>query len=118
VGDTVTIAAKPKLDDATLWNTCKCRGERISQASMQNKDTAMRLVTPIKLWGYKQPKGATLYCDYSNTEMEFKTMGIDKNFIERTKDGQNRCYQALHSKGDHTDSPKSKCMRLKGRHIE
>jgi hypothetical protein len=111
VGDTVTIAAKPKLDDATLWNTCKCRGERISQASMQNKDTAMRLVTPIdspwegtmeeelKLWGYKQPKGATLYCDYSNTEMEFKAMGIDKNFIERTKDGQNRCYQALHSKG-------------------
>ena len=110
LGDTVIIAAKPVLNDATLWNTCKCRGERITQASMQNKDTAMKLVTPIdspwdgtmeeelKLWGYRQPKGATLYCDFSSTEMEFNKMGIDTKFMERTKDGQYRCYQALHNK--------------------
>jgi hypothetical protein len=111
LGDTVTIAAKPKLDDATLWNTCKCRGEKITQASLEDKDTAKNLVTPIdspwegtmeeelKLWGYAQPKGATVYCDFSSTETEFRAMGIDTNFKERTKNGQNQCYQAHHSKG-------------------
>ncbi|KAF3045874.1 hypothetical protein E8E12_002891 [Didymella heteroderae] len=53
----------------------------------------------LKLWGYTQPKGVTLYCDFSSTEREFKEMGIDTKFRERTKDGQNECYQAHHSKG-------------------
>lgn len=110
-GDAVSIAAKPKLDDDTLWDTCKCRGEKITQASLQDKEIAKNFVSPIdspwegtmeeelKLWGYMQPKGATVYCDFSSTEKEFSAMGIDTKFKERTKEGKNRCYQAHHSRG-------------------
>ncbi|KAJ4373531.1 hypothetical protein N0V86_007672 [Didymella sp. IMI 355093] len=111
LGDIVTIAARPVLDDATLWNTCKCRGEKITQASLQNKDTAINLVTPIespwegtmeeelKLWGYKEPKGLSLYCNFDSVAREFGEMGIDTKFKEKTQTGQNECYQAHHSRG-------------------
>lgn len=109
--DVVTTAARKRLDDIALWNSCRCRGEKITEASLQDKSTAMNIVKAIdspwegtmeaelKLWGYAQPNGLGLYCDLDNVAGPFKEMGIDTKFKEKTKNGQNECYQAHHSKG-------------------
>ncbi|KAF1928401.1 uncharacterized protein M421DRAFT_92650 [Didymella exigua CBS 183.55] len=109
--DVVSVIAKKRPDDDTLWNSCKCRGEKITQASLQNKVTATKLVNPIDspwegtmeaeltLWGYKQPKGLGLYCNLDNVAASLKEMGVDTKFKENTKSAQNECYQAHHSRG-------------------
>lgn len=91
-GEVVALAGKKKLDDATLWHTCKCRGDKITQASLQNKDTAMNLVTPVdsewdgtmeaelSLWGYRQPKGFSVYCNFDNVATPLKEMGVNSKF--------------------------------------
>ncbi|KZM28677.1 uncharacterized protein EKO05_0009934 [Ascochyta rabiei] len=97
-----------RRDDQSLWQKHVCRGERLTQASKRNKDTAIQFANPIdsewdgtleaelKTWGYTDFRGKSLYCELDNLADSLNQIGIDTRFKHKSKDGQNQCFNIAH----------------------
>ncbi|XPT03569.1 Mitochondrial import inner membrane translocase subunit tim8 [Ascochyta lentis] len=95
-------------DDQEFWQKFVCRGEKLTQASMRNKDTAIQFASPIdsewdgtleaelKLWGYTDYKGISMYCELDNIAESLNQIGIDAKFMSKNRDGQNLCFNIRH----------------------
>lgn len=98
--------------DATFWRKYVCRGEKLTQASMRNKDTAVQHASPIdsewdgtmeeelRLWGYTDYKGKSVYCEFDNIIDNLNAIGVDGRF--KSRGGENDCYNVGHRRSDAT----------------
>jgi hypothetical protein len=100
--DEVTYAklAKRYNHNNPFWINAVCTGERLTQASLQDKDTAAQFVHPIgsefnenmatdlQYWGYADlsAQGSSRFCSFSNV-MELQTIGIDTGWSHWTPNG-------------------------------
>ncbi|KAJ8106913.1 hypothetical protein OPT61_g9226 [Boeremia exigua] len=104
-------STSPSTDISTLaggddefWRKYVCRGEKLTQASIRNKDTAVDFMTPVdsefdgtmeaelKLWGYTDHKGSSLYCELDNIAASLNSIGVDAKFRKGKRGGQNECF--------------------------
>lgn len=104
--------ALTRRDDKDFWTKYVCRGEKLTQASLRNKDTAIQFANPIdsewdgtleeelKLWGYTDFKGKSLYCDVNNIAESLNSIGIDAKF--KSKKGENQCFNIGHRRQSET----------------
>jgi len=111
IDDVIAYATPAKRDfkhNDPLWHKAVCTGERLTQASMRDKDTAAKHVQPIgsdfdgtmeddlKTWGYEDLSWADASCDLSYVAAELMSLGINADWSDRTPDGQNICYSVAH----------------------
>ncbi|KAJ4347557.1 Mitochondrial import inner membrane translocase subunit tim8 [Ascochyta clinopodiicola] len=97
-----------RRDDQSFWQQNVCRGEKLTQASLRNKDTAIQFANPIdsewdgtmetelKLWGYTDFRGKSMYCELDNIADSLNQIGIDAKFMHNSKNGQNQCFNIGH----------------------
>lgn len=107
--DVTTLAGEPEEADEVFWNRHVCRGEKLTEASLRNKDTAINFVRPVdsqfdgtmedemKTWGYTDNKGISFYCHLDDLKNELNSIGIDTGFKEEDPNGQNECFHVFHS---------------------
>lgn len=103
--DITTLAGE---DDIGFWAKYVCRGEKLTQASVRNKDTATNYVTGIdsrfdgsmetelETWDYTEHKGKSLYCELDNIAATLNSIGIDAKFRKGNNNGQNECFHVEH----------------------
>lgn len=103
----VATEPTPPTSGQTFWQKYVCRGEKLTQASKRNIDKAIQFADPVdsewdgtleaelKLWGYADLKGKSLYCDLSNIAEDLNKVGVDAKF--KPRGGQNECFSVKHS---------------------
>lgn len=101
-------SALTRREDQSFWQRYVCRGEKLTQASLRNKDTAVKFAKPIdsewdgtlenelKLWGYTDYDGQSLYCEIGNIAENLANIGVDAKFKHNVKTGQNQCFNIGH----------------------
>lgn len=95
-------------DDETFWNRHVCRGEKLHQASIRNKDTAINFVrivdsefdgtmeNDMKTWGYTDHKGESIYCELEDIAPDLNSLGINTAFRSGSSNGDNECFYIDH----------------------
>lgn len=108
--------------DDSSWQRYVCRGEKLTQASMRNKDSAADFANPIdsewdgtleaelKLWGYTDYQGKSMYCELDNIADSLNQIGIDAKF-KKNNNGQNECFYIRHRRTGETD-PKDQVYQV------
>lgn len=104
-----TFAKRAFKHNDPKWQKAVCTGERLTQASMRNKDTAVKHVQPIdsdfdgtmendlRTWGYTDLSGeGSVYCDISSVISELTSLGINMEWSDETPNGANMCYGVAH----------------------
>ncbi|KAJ4311116.1 Mitochondrial import inner membrane translocase subunit tim8 [Neodidymelliopsis sp. IMI 364377] len=103
--------------DESFWQRYVCRGEKLTQASRNNKDKAVQFASPIdsewdgtlekklKLWGYRDKKEQPFTCDLSIVAPNLAKLGIDAKF--KDKGGQNECFAVYHLRVEQDKQGKS-----------
>jgi hypothetical protein len=92
-----------------LWQKAVCAGERLTQASMRDKDTAVNHVKPInsdfdgtmendlRTWGYTDLSGeGSDYCDLSTVISVLTSLGINVDWSDYDPNGHNTCFSVAH----------------------
>lgn len=96
-------------DDPAFWTKHVCRGEKLTQAAIHHKSTAVDFVTGIdsqfdgtmeidlKTWGYTDYKGKSMYCELDNIAATLNSIGVDAKFKKGSNSqGQNECFHVEH----------------------
>jgi hypothetical protein len=108
----VAYAALAKRDfkhNEAVWQKAVCTGEKLTQASLRNKDTAVNYVRPIdsdfdgimekdlSTWGYTDLswQGAD-NCDLTTVVPELTSLGINVDWSDYDASGQNTCFNVAH----------------------
>ncbi|KAJ4993437.1 hypothetical protein SVAN01_00985 [Stagonosporopsis vannaccii] len=106
-----TPAAEPNEADDAFWNRHVCRGEKLHEASIRNKDTALNFVRAVdsefdgtmedemKTWGYTDEQGRSIFCNLDDLTHELNSLGIDAEFRKGDKQGDNECFHVHHRRG-------------------
>ncbi|KAF3009504.1 hypothetical protein E8E13_003824 [Curvularia kusanoi] len=95
-----------------FWQKHVCRGEKLTQASVRNKDTAIYFVSGIdsqfdgtmaaelQLWGYEDysSNGWSYFCRLENIAADLNRIGIDTRFKRWDMNGQNVCFHVEHGR--------------------
>ena len=114
-------------DDAAFWQKYVCRGEKLTQACMRNKDTAINFVTAIdsgwdgtmetelKLWGYTDYNGKSMYCELDNIADSLNLIGVDAKFRKRNNNGQNECFNIGHTRQGDSTPIKDQTYQVEGK---